>query len=170
MVLRAERTGLEKRFFELCEEVIPQTGLELYDLDYLPGSSELRVYIRDPKTKTAVLEDCIAVDRALTPFLEGEWTPEKLTLEVSSPGLFRSLRTHEQFKEVVGEAISVTLSKKVEGEGLPPSITGNKKLRLDLVGVQDDGLKVRGEGQEFFIQYDSIKKANLETELARSET
>lgn len=170
MVLRQSRTGLEQKFYELCERVIPETGLELYDLDYLPGSGELRVYIRNPETMTAVIEDCIAVDRALSPFLEEEWTPSKLSLEVSSPGLFRSLRTVAQFKETKGEKVALTLTKKIEDNDLPPSIKNNKKLIGTLLRADESGVELDIEGHSLAIGYDMIKKANLETEIATSNS
>lgn len=170
MVLRAERTGMEKRFFELCERVVPETGLELYDLDYLTGSSELRVFIRDPQTKTAVIEDCMKVDRALSPYLEEDWTPESLTLEVSSPGLFRHLRTMDHFKEVIGEQITLTLSGKLEGEGLSKAALGLKKVTAPLKALSDEGVVVEIENQDIVIKFEKIKKANLETELAPRES
>jgi ribosome maturation factor RimP len=170
MVLRGERTGMEKRFFELCERVVPETGLELYDLDYLTGSSELRVFIRDPQTKTAVIEDCMKVDRALSPFLEEDWTPEALTLEVSSPGLFRHLKTLEHFKEVVGENITLSLSGKIVGEGLSKAALSLKKITAPLKAVDDKGLVVEIENKAIVIEFEKIKKANLETELAPRES
>ena len=170
MVLRGERTGMEKRFYELCERVVPETGLELYDLDYLTGSSELRVYVRDPETKTAVIEDCVKVDRALSPYLEEDWTPEKLTLEVSSPGLFRGLRTLEHFQEVVGETITLSLSGKIEGEGLSKAALSSKKLTVPLKAVDEKGIVVEIENKAIVIEFEKIKKANLETELAPRES
>jgi ribosome maturation factor RimP len=170
MVLRAERTGMEKRFFELCERVVPETGLELYDLDYLTGSSELRVYVRDPLTKTAVIEDCMKVDRALTPFLEEDWTPESLTLEVSSPGLFRQLRNLEHFKEAIGETVTLTLTGKIEGEGLSKAALSLKKVTAPLKAVNESGLVVVVENVDIGIDFNKIKKANLETELAPRES
>lgn len=166
MVLRGERTGMEKRFFELCERVIPEQGLELYDLDYLPGSGELRVFIRNPQTQTAQLEDCMRVDRALSPSLEEDWTPEKLTLEVSSPGLFRPLRTVAHFQETVGEMVSLQLAQKLEDEGLSKATKSTKKIVALLKEVAPEGIKIELEGQVVSLAFDQIKKANLETDLS----
>ncbi len=172
MALKEDRTGLEKKFYDLCEKLVPEAGLELYDLEYLPGSYELRVYIRNPQTKTAVIEDCIAVDRALTPFLEEEWVPEKLTLEVSSPGLFRVLRTSAHFAEVAGENVCLTLRERIDAAqypGLPKSVEKNKKFVALMTGVHETGIEILIDEMKVKIPFENIKKANLETSLNHKE-
>ena len=53
------RIGVEKKFWELCLSVVQEQGLALYDLEFLPGQKLLRLYIMNPETKSAVIEDCI---------------------------------------------------------------------------------------------------------------
>jgi len=170
MVLRQERKGMEKRFFELCSKVVKDEKLDLYDLDYIPGSHQLRVYVVDPETGTAVLDDCIKVDRAMTPYIdESDWMPEELVLEVSSPGLYRQLREVSHFETAVGQKIKLTMSKKF-GEyfpdlKLPKKVAKDKTVILSLVEVNEEGISVEYEDNKMNIKYDWIKKANLETEL-----
>jgi ribosome maturation factor RimP len=170
MVLRQERKGMEKKFFELCSKVVKDENLDLYDLDYIPGSHQLRVYIVDPSTGTAVLDDCVKVDRAMTPYIdEADWMPEELVLEVSSPGLYRQLREVEHFKTAVGEKVKLVMTKKF-GEffpdlDLPKKIAKDKTVVLNLKEATDDEITVEYEDKNLNIKYDWIKKANLETEL-----
>lgn len=170
MVLREERSGMDKKFFELCSKIVTAEGLEIYDMDYLPGSHELRLYIVDPKTGTAVIEDCIKVDKAMTPFIEEEeWMPSELTLEVSSPGVYRSLTTLEHFKSVEGENVQLTLKKKLnekELEGLPKKLKGQKVFVGHLAASTAEGLEIEIEDCKLSFKYDEIKKANLEVDIA----
>ena len=166
MALRQERTGVDKQFFELCSKICEAEGLEVYDMDYLHGSHELRLFIIDPETNSAVLDDCMKVDRALTPFIEEEeWMPAELTLEVSSPGVYRNLTTLEHFKNVEGQRIQILLKKKLdeeELEGLPKKLKGQKKLIVQLVAVKEDSLDIELENISLNIKYEELKKANLE--------
>ena len=66
--LEIKRSNLEQKFFDLTEKIVKENSYALYDVEYLSGSSTLRVFIMDPKTKTAVIEDCIKVDRAFDPY------------------------------------------------------------------------------------------------------
>ena len=186
MDFKTERKGLEKKFYELCFPVVTELGYELYDLQYLAGGQTLRLFIENPETKTAVLDDCAAVDRALSePIDHAEWVPESLVLEVSSPGLFRPLRTLEHFERTIGENICLHLNQKLEllleassrseakSIELPKKMKSEKKLIANLVNVVEDGLEVRldtGKDREsdnsiVWIGFENIKKANLETNI-----
>lgn len=169
MVLREERSGMDKKFFELCQKVVSAEGLEIYDLDYLPGSHELRLYIQNPETGTAVIEDCIKIDKAMTPFIEEEeWMPSELTLEVSSPGVYRNLTSLEHFKTVEGQNVQLTLKKKLDDdlEGLPKKLKGQKKIIGTLIEVLEEGIALEIEDLRIDLKYDEIKKANLEVDIA----
>ena len=171
MVLRQDRTGMDKKFFDLCSAVVNEQGLEVYDMDYLPGSHELRLYIINPESGTAVIEDCIKVDKAMTPFIEEEdWMPSELTLEVSSPGVFRNLTSLKHFESAVGENVQLLLVKKLdekELEGLPKKLRGQKKMIGHLEASTTEGIEVTLENTKLNFKYDEIKKANLEVEIAK---
>lgn len=169
MDLNEERRGLEKKFFELCQGVVRECGFVLYDLDYIVGQKLLRLYIMNPATKTALVDDCVAVDRALTPYIESEtWMPSSLTLEVSSPGAERYLRSLEHFEWVVGKKISLVLFKSlgdIAGKDLPKSVKGSKKVIVSLRSVTRDRLEVEVEENQVLIPFEAIKKANLEFDM-----
>tara|TARA_Y100000590_G_scaffold470750_1_gene669290 strand:- start:60665 stop:61147 length:483 start_codon:yes stop_codon:yes gene_type:complete len=160
---------MDKKFFELCQKVVSAEGLEIYDLDYLPGSHELRLYIQNPETRTAVIEDCIKIDKAMTPYIEEEeWMPSELTLEVSSPGVYRNLTSLEHFKIVEGQNVQLTLKKKLDDdlEGLPKKLKGQKKIIGTLIEVLEEGIALEIEDLKINLKYDEIKKANLEVDIA----
>ncbi|MBP9673975.1 MAG: hypothetical protein KBD63_02685 [Bacteriovoracaceae bacterium] len=64
------RNELEQKFFELCNLVVQEQGLCLYDLFYNASSALLRLFIMNKKTGTALIEDCVKVDSALSPYFE----------------------------------------------------------------------------------------------------
>lgn len=166
MVLREERKGIDKKFFDLCTQVVEEAGLKLYDLEYIYGSYTLRVYIMNPQTKTAVLDDCATVDRALSPHIDTlEWMPAELTLEVSSPGIFRSLTSVEHFTSSLNERVQLTvfgkLSEYAQGE-LPKALKNSKKFIANLIDANDEGITIEVEDNKVNLKYSDIKKANLE--------
>lgn len=166
MELIQERSGVEGKFFTLCSKVALENGLELYDLEYVVGSKLLRLYIMDKKTKTALIEDCAKIDHALTPYFETEtWMPDEVTLEVSSPGVYRGLRTLEHFSMAVDKNISVVLNKNLNGEDykeMPRSITAEKKLKGKLKQVLDNKLELEIGKFLVPVTFDNIKRANLD--------
>lgn len=169
MVLRGPRSGLEQRFFELSSKILSEQNLEMYDLEWHAPSGELRLFIMDPKTKTAVLDDCVRVDRAFNPYMETEtWIPDNFTLEVSSPGLFRNLTTVDHFKGVVGQDITLGLNKKIDETvypDFPKALRNNLKIKVKLVEANEEGLVIDAKGVVINVPYTQIKKANLETDF-----
>lgn len=157
---------MDKKFFELCSKVVTTEGLEVYDMDYLYGSHELRLYVVDPETGSAVIDDCIKIDNALTPYIdEEEWMPSELTLEVSSPGVYRGLTCVEHFEAACGELVQLVLKKKLEEKvpnGLPKKIANQKKVIATLVEATNEGIVIELEENKINFIYDEIKKANLE--------
>lgn len=166
MDLFLKRSGVEAKFYDLCSQVAKTLGYELYDLEYLIGAKILRLYILNPMTKTALIEDCVKMDEALSPYFETEtWMPQEITLEVSSPGIYRNLRTLDHFKMVSGSSITVVLNKNLAGDAykeLPKSITGQKKLTGKLKNISEDKIELEVNNFEFPIKMDDVKKANLE--------
>jgi ribosome maturation factor RimP len=169
MVLRGPRNGLEQKFFELASKILSEQNLEMYDLEWHAPSGELRLFIMNPETKTAVLDDCVRVDRAFTPYMESEsWIPENFTLEVSSPGLFRNLSTLEHFKGVVGQDVTLGLAKKIDETvypEFPKVLRNNLKIKVKLLDVNDEGVVVDARGVKIDVPFTQIKKANLETDF-----
>ena len=153
--------------------ITEEIGLELYDINYVQGSQTLKVYIEDPETQTAVIDDCMKMDRALSPSIEEfDWIPEALVLEVSSPGMFRELNQVSHFKAVLEEQIMLQTSLKLENftqEEISKKVAGTKKFTGILLKAEDDYIVVSLEDKkkitELNINYKDIKKANLEPSI-----
>jgi len=162
MILKSERVGIQKKFYDLVKGVVNDKNLCLYDLDYFPGNGELKVFIYSSETKTAQIEDCVSIDRALTPFIDSlEWMPEKLTLEVSSPGVYRNLKTLEHFDMAIGELIAINLNSA----GRKEFDFKNKNFIGELFSFDQKGIEVDCDGARLKIPYEYLKSANIEAEM-----
>ncbi len=169
MDIHRERLGVEKKFYHTCEPIVQEAGYRLYDLEYINTSKVLRLYIQDPRTGSALIEDCIKVDHALSPVFETEtWIPEEVVLEVSSPGVYRHLSSLEHFKMSVGEVISAVITGQLTAEqmaGAPKSLAGEKKLRGKLLELNEDGFTMEVKNFPLKLTYKQLKKANLDPDL-----
>ncbi|MCK5882197.1 MAG: hypothetical protein KAG61_00800 [Bacteriovoracaceae bacterium] len=169
MDLNRERAGIEQKFYELCLTTVAAEGLSLYAMEYIAGSSTLRIYIYNPETNTAILEECARVDRAFTPLAEElEWMPEKLMLEVSSPGIYRDLSSIEHFESAVGEIIKLSFMNKLELSDypeMPKALKGNRKVIATLKSISKDAVVLHVDGFEMEVAFENIKKANLEPNI-----
>lgn len=173
MSLICKRTGVEKKFFDLCNQLVSEEGYILYDMEYLRGSFTLRLYIMNEETGTALIEDCVKIDRAMTPYVEeADWMPEELNLEVSSPGVYRHLKSKWHFDRVIGETICVNSMLRIKDDNidnLPKSLKGQKKFNAILKEVSEEGIVLNFEKEKFdlFLKFEEIKKANLEINISK---
>ena len=89
--------------------------VSIYDVEYVKEGSEyyLRAYIDKPEGVNIL--DCENVSRALSDALDREdFIPEAYILEVSSPGLGRTLKKDKHLQAGIGEEVEIKLFKPVD--------------------------------------------------------
>lgn len=111
----AKRETYEARTEELLTPIVEKHGVEIYDVEYVKEGSEwyLRAYIDKPEGVNII--DCENVSRALSDALDKEdFIPEAYILEVSSPGLGRTLKKDKHLEKSIGEEVEIRLYKPIE--------------------------------------------------------
>lgn len=101
---------------DIVTPILDDLSLELYDCEFAGGT--LRVTIDTPAGgESGVDIDRIAlVNRLLGRELDhNDVVPGRYTLEVTSPGLERPLRTAAHFRREVGKVVNVRFTAEVEG-------------------------------------------------------
>lgn len=152
----AERVGLnrkEQQLEALITPAVESQGCTVWGVEYLAQGrhSKLRIYI--DKAEGVAVEDCERVSREVSDLLDLEDTlPESYTLEVSSPGMDRTLFKAEQYAGAVGERVDVRLSFPFEGR---------KRFVGLLAGVEDDCAVVRIDEEEYLLPLESVQKAQV---------
>jgi ribosome maturation factor RimP len=147
---------LRDQLIELLQPVVVNLGYELWELEYAArsGGGLLRLYIDSESGIT--LEDCERVSRAVSETLDStDPIQGQYTLEVSSPGLDRVLRTAEHFSRFVGERVRV--------ETTAP-LNGRKRFAGRLLEVTDGQIVLEVEGSTLKLSIDGIHKARLAPE------
>ena len=93
--------------------VLEESGLELYDVEL--GGAVVRVLVDRPGGVD--LDTLDAATRAVSRALDvADPMPGRYTLEVSSPGLERRLRTPRHFQAAVGSRVKVKTVAGTEGD------------------------------------------------------
>ena len=141
------RTMLE-RLLAVVSPVVDACGVELFDADYRGGSFVLLVDESAGINADRLAEVTRAVSRALD---EADPIPGHYTLEVSSPGVERPLRTPAHFAGAVGETVSIKAKVDVQGQ---------RRFVGLLLEAGDDGVVlVDGNLGNVAISYDVLDKA-----------
>jgi ribosome maturation factor RimP len=161
----AAETAREIR--SIAEPVCHANGYELVDVEYTRAQSGwvVRVYIDRPPLDVAVphlsgisFADCERLSRELSTVLDVEDpVPSAYSLEVSSPGLDRPLRTAAHFQRFAGETAKVALAEPLEGR---------KNFKGVLKGVEPPGpdattVVIDVDGTLFRLPIQSIASARL---------
>jgi len=139
---------------KIIEPVLTDLGLQLYDLEHTGGALRVTIDRDGGIDMEAIAQATRLVSRELD---RTDPMPGAYTLEVSSPGLERTLRRPDHFRKAVGTAVSVRTHGRVEGE---------RRVQGTLSAADDEGITVEAEGDTpggpttpRFVRYDQIERA-----------
>ncbi|HXX91913.1 MAG TPA: ribosome maturation factor RimP [Acidimicrobiales bacterium] len=120
--------------FDILAPTVAELGLELVDLELRPGL--VRVVV--DREGGADLDAIATATRAVSDVLDAHdpMPGHRYTLEVSSPGVERPLRTPAHFARAVGETVTVRTVTGGEGE---------RRVRGELVAADDEGIVLAGD-------------------------
>ena len=144
---------LREKLMALSEPLLAQLGYELVDLEYAPGRAHavLRVFI--DRAEGVGLDDCERVSHELAALLDVEDpVPSAYTLEVSSPGLDRVLRTPAHFQRFVGERVRVELRNPRDGR---------RRYTGRLAALNVEGIELNVDGAMVAVSFAEIGRARL---------
>ena len=151
MARSGENTATSVR--RLLEKHINSMGYDVWDVEYVKEGTRWILRITIDSENGIDINDCEKVHRAIDPLLDDADPIETAYhLEVSSPGLERTIRTKEHFIKSVGEKVLVRLyaprngSRQFEG----------------ILDVSEDGEKIyiTANGEKLEFDRAAISKAN----------
>ncbi len=146
---------IRKNVEEYAQRLVPSLGMELVEVQFREegGQLVLRVFVDCEQGMT--VDRCAEVSRALSDYLDVEdFIDDPYTLEVSSPGVERPLRSRADFEKFVGRKVRLKMMAPVDGQKV---FVGNiiTAENCDAVALElEDGRCV-----EF--TFEDIKKARL---------
>ena len=138
---------------KLLEPTIERLGYELTELELKLGGRDglLRLFI--DKDDGIDIEDCETVSRQVSAILDVEDPlPGHYTLEVSSPGLDRTLTKPAHFQRFMGEAVRVKLRFPLDGR---------RNFRGALRAANEEQIEVEVDGESFSLPLATIESARL---------
>src|SRR6202047_239574 len=144
---------LRERLIALIEPVLVRLGYELVELEYAAGRSQAVVRIFIDKPDGITVEDCERVSREVAALLDvDDPIPTAYTLEVSSPGFDRLLRTPAHFERFVGSRVFVELKAPR---------AGRRRYTGTLLTVDDTGIALEVDRERVAVAFAEIGEARL---------
>lgn len=140
--------GVVETVTEAVAPVLGTLGVELVDVEHRGAVVRVVVDEGGGIGLDRVAEVTQAVSRALD---EADPLPGRYTLEVSSPGLERPLRTPDHFARAVGRKVTVKTTSTFSGE---------RRLTGELLSANEGRIVVRGEGPgDVAIPFEAVERA-----------
>jgi len=145
--------------YDALSPILAASGIELFDLEVRAGLVRVTVEREGGIDLDALAEANRAVSAALDDL---DPIPGRYTLEVSSPGVERRLRTPTHFARAVGETVSVRTR---------PGTTEVRRVEGRLRGADDTGFVLEGPevpGGTLRLDYDAVERARTVFEWGTS--
>ena len=148
--------ALVNEIYEMVKPIADELNYDIYHVEYVKENGELYLRIYIEKDGGITLSDCEALSRRVSDLMdEKDPIKDPYFLEVSSPGLNRTLFTEEHYKRFIGREVMVKFTKSVDGK---------KNIKGILKEVNEDSIVVEAD-QLINIQKDKIKSVNIEGEI-----
>ena len=145
------------RIRTLAEPILRDVGIELVEIQYRREGSGwvLRLYI--DKEGGITLEDCTHVSHEVSRHLDVEdFIYAPYTLEVSSPGLNRPLKTEKDFLKYRNHRIKVVICDPIEKR---------RQFKGKLLGFFENQIEMEVEEGIVTIPLSNVVKAHVEIEF-----
>ena len=129
--------NVESKVTLLVEPIINEIGYDLYDVIFEKEAKDFYLRIVIDKPEGIDINDCEIVNNAINDLLdEADYIKEQYFLEVSSPGIERTLRKDKHFQCQLGNKIMIKLfkpeNKKKELVGILEEYNKNINLVLSV--------------------------------------
>jgi ribosome maturation factor RimP len=152
-------SDISEQIRQILYPILESMGLTLWDLEFHKQGPQwlLRIFI-DRESGGVTLNDCETVNRDLGAALDVEdIITHPYTLEVSSPGLDRTLSKPEHFARFTGSMVKIKTFQPINGQ---------KVFRGSLLGLVEGMVSIKLEtGTVLEIPVTGITKASLEVEF-----
>ena len=159
-------TQLIDRIRAVAERVARSYNLEIFDVQFRRESAGwvLRIFVDVPWNSSTgadaspTIEDCEHVSRDVSAILDVEETIDhRYTLEVSSPGLDRPLRSATDYRRFAGRLAKIVVSEPVDGQ---------KHFEGRLGGLEQNSVVIETRpGKRQLIPLPLVTRARLEVEF-----
>ncbi|HOW81292.1 MAG TPA: hypothetical protein PK573_01920 [Spirochaetota bacterium] len=145
---------MKDEIIRLAEETAKTLGLMIYESSVLLRGDNTRIVVKIDKLEPVSHLDCERFSRDLGKRIDEMEALPNYSLEVSSPGIKRKLRSIEEFRRFTGSPVKIVA--EVNGE--------RRAVKGRLVSVGDDRVTVFSdeEDREVTVEYKSIANANLD--------
>ena len=157
---------IEDKLRKLAEASLADQGLEMLDIEFRGGSLRVTLDSETPLDLDRISQASTLISRLIDDSVEFD-DMGQFTLEVSSPGLERTLRTESHFRRFIGAKLSLKMNSEFAG---PRRFTGTLKSAdaRSIMVLADSSSALPGD--ELELKIDQIERAHTVFEWGSSQS
>lgn len=142
---------------QISSSYIGGRGIEIVDMTYRREQKGMVLRILVDKPEGITIAECEEINNFLSAGLDKEDViQDRYTLEVSSPGLDRPIKTDRDFERAMGRVIEINTYEKVDEK---------KYLHGKLLGMDSDKIVIESDGVSTAVPKAKIALARLKIEF-----
>ena len=143
---------LKEAIQKLVEDTAGRLGYQVYEAGVLLKGANSRIVVKIDCRAGISHQDCERFSKELSAAIDDAELLPNYSLEISSPGLDRAVRTSEEFMRFAGSPVKVVYQDGDE-----------RRVVKGIIGAGDgSAVTVSGEQGDVTIPYDAIVNANLD--------
>ena len=147
------------RVHALIEPIVAAAGIELVDVEHGPGLLKVTL----DKEGGIDLDTITGASEQISDLLDvHDPVPGRYTLEVTSPGVERPLRTPSEFKRFAGNGTAVVIRTN-------PGVNGDRRIQGVLEAADDERIVVAVDDDRRELAYSDIERARTVFEWGGAE-
>lgn len=153
----SKREVYESKTESILLPILEAKNFDLWDVEYVKEGADyyLRAYI--DKEDGITIDDCVEVSRALSDALDNDdFIEDAYILEVSSPGLGRTLKKEKEFIKSYGKLVDVKTYKP---------FNGSKEFTGTLVKYENGDITLDNDGEELVFAKSDVAVVKLSIDL-----
>lgn len=137
----------------LLEPIITELGYEIWDVEYIKEGAGYYLRITIDNEEGVNINDCERVHRAVDPILdEADPIEDSYYLQISSPGIERTINTDRHLNYALGKKLDIKLYKAADG---------SKTFVGVLKAFDNDTITVTVNEKEFTFERKNISKLSI---------
>jgi ribosome maturation factor RimP len=143
---------IQNQIKKIIEEAAGSAGYTVYEAFVMGSGEKTRINVKIDNETVISHQDCQNYSQELTRLLDNADLLPNYTLEVSSPGLKRKIRTLKEFERFIGSQAKIVYN----GESKTEVFKGT------VAAVEGESITIKIDTREYIIMFQQIKSANLD--------
>lgn len=148
---------LTDRVIELVKDYLEEHGIELIEVIFRREGSGMVLRLVADTAQGIKVSECADLNNYLSEALDKEdLIQDRYTIEVSSPGLDRPIKTDRDFERSMGKELELTTFEAVDGRKTHEGV---------LMGIDKENIVIERQGISIIVPRDKIALARLKIEF-----